>query len=286
MSRFGRTISGKIAKHLFYPDRVMVWVEGGHDEPFYNWLTGKIKVKISGAGGKPECRLIAERILSDDLAYVVVMDGDYDILERSRSPHRRIVILSRYSIENYLLDEPSLLTVINSCAGDPDGGAEVRISKMISHAEEVLGEAIRLDATCVRYSLDGSPLPSRIDVLLANDRSFAIDEDKVNDCCVDFKSKVSRDELKRTNSLIDDWCLTRRLVWLLRGGLALGIIRRIILQELVVYRKLKWNADNRTLRALLASHVWQGTLSPDHRNLRRRFREAVRDAAASHLKPS
>ena len=286
MSRFDRTISGKSAKYLFYPDKVLVWVEGDHDERFYSWLIENIEVEICGAGGKPECMRLAERILRDNLPYVVVMDGDYDILDRSHIHHSRIVILSRYSIENYLLDEPSLLAIFNSYTVDPDGEAKIRLSTMIAYAEEALEEAIRLDATCVRSSLDESPLPSKIEVILANDGSFVIDEDKLDDCCVECRSKVSKDDLRRTNKLIDDWCSTRRLVWLLRGGLALGLIRRIMIEELVGYRKLKWNADNRTLRALLVSHVWQGTLSPDHRNLRHRFREAVRDASVSRSKPS
>jgi hypothetical protein len=100
---FSRTLSGKQAKYLFYSEP-LVWVEGVDDIPFYTELFGTLPVRIEDAGGKPECLKLAQAIIEYDHPYVVVLDGDYGILDRQRSQHRRVVYLHRYSFENYLFE--------------------------------------------------------------------------------------------------------------------------------------------------------------------------------------
>ena len=97
---FARTTLGKIAQYHF--DKYLtVWVEGPTDIPFYEQALRKLDCRVKDAGGKSECLKLAKALKEKDHPYVVVLDGDYDILERRRSWHRRVIVLNRHSVENY-----------------------------------------------------------------------------------------------------------------------------------------------------------------------------------------
>ena len=104
MISFSRTPPGLSAEHLFYSE-ILVYVEGYTDIPFYNEVLQNYRCRIKSKNGKPECEKFATLIEQGNFPYVVVLDGDYEILEYTHSPHRRIVSLHRHSFENYLLEE-------------------------------------------------------------------------------------------------------------------------------------------------------------------------------------
>ena len=84
---FSRTISGKKNK-FYFVEKVIVWVEGPDDIVFFDRLLRDMGCKLDPAGGKNECLKLAEGIVEEDLPYVVIIDGDYDVLKRQRSAHR------------------------------------------------------------------------------------------------------------------------------------------------------------------------------------------------------
>ena len=104
MISFSRTPPGLAAEHLFYSE-ILVYVEGYTDIPFYNEVLQNYSCRIISKNGKSECKKFATLLEQGNYPYVVVLDGDYDILESTRSLHRRIVWLHRHSFENYLLEE-------------------------------------------------------------------------------------------------------------------------------------------------------------------------------------
>ena len=80
-------------------------LRGHTDIPFYSEVLQNYRCRIKSKKGKPECETFATLLEQGNYPYVVVLDGDYEILEYSHSPHRRIVSLHRHSFENYLLEE-------------------------------------------------------------------------------------------------------------------------------------------------------------------------------------
>ena len=101
---FSRTDSGLAAEYLFYPE-ILVYVEGYTDIPFYDAVLQNYNCRLKAKNGKPECKKLATLLEQNGFPYVVVLDGDYEMLERTRSRHRRIVLLHRHSYENYLLEK-------------------------------------------------------------------------------------------------------------------------------------------------------------------------------------
>ena len=59
-----------------------------------------------------DCERLARDVFERDTPHVVIIDGDYDVLSRARSEHRRVVRLSRYGVENYLAEHAVIDRVI------------------------------------------------------------------------------------------------------------------------------------------------------------------------------
>lgn len=77
---FSRTLSGLAAEHLFYSE-ILVYVEGHTDIPFYNEVLENYNCRIIAKKGKLECEKFALLLEQDNHPYIVVIDGDYEILE-------------------------------------------------------------------------------------------------------------------------------------------------------------------------------------------------------------
>ena len=104
---FSRTPSGLTAEYLFYPE-ILVYVEGHTDIPFYDAVLQNYNCRIRTYREKKESNRLTEELIEKNRPYVVVVDGHYEMLERTRSQHRRIVLLHRHSYENYLFEEESI----------------------------------------------------------------------------------------------------------------------------------------------------------------------------------
>jgi hypothetical protein len=282
VSGFTRTLSGKTAKYLFHPTTVVVWVEGDDDLAAYGWLARDLGCRLEPAGGKPECLRLSEELVEGDLPYVVVIDGDYEILTRRRSPHRRIVWLHRYSIENYLLEVESIERLCDSLQPPRDTSYRQRIAAVLRHIEGELDEAITLDAAAIRAGLRQSALPKRVEQLLVGGRGCQIDPTAVSRHSEKVRDELSSAAVKEVRALIVAYRGRGRLVDLLRGHLAFGVLRHLVFDE-VRARGRRLNLDNRSLLALACAEVWNGALPSDHRSLRRRFRRAVLDAGEKRL---
>jgi len=277
VSTFSRTPAGKVAKHLFHPHTTIVWVEGDDDLTAYTWLVRDLDCRVERAGGKPACLRLAQELMRDDLPYVVVVDGDYDILTRRRSPHRRVVWLQRYAIENYLLEVGSMERLCDSLEPPTDDECARRFAAVLEHVGSELADAIALDAAAVSEGLAETPLPQRIERLLNTGKACEVDAAAVAHCCRDASAELPVLALRKSRQLIKAWQKKRRIVDLLRGHLAFGVLRRCIFAE-VEARGRRLHIDNRTLLALVGAEVWNAALPADHRSLRRRLRRAISDA--------
>ena len=145
-SQFERTTEGKIARYRFL-DMPVVWLEGETDYPMYEPILSEMGCEIGWADGKQECRKLVEAMMAGDLPYVVVLDGDYEILRRCRSWHRRAVLLQRHSIENYCAEVGVVQSVCRKYSRGRVvvGDVGVRFGNLLEALESELGDLVVLD---------------------------------------------------------------------------------------------------------------------------------------------
>lgn len=279
-SEFTRTTQGKIALYRFF-DEPLVWLEGGTDYPMFEPLLRPMNCKLRFAGGKRECLKLAQAMIDDDLPYVVVVDGDYEILRRQRSYHRRALLLRRYSIENYCA-EPVLIGVVCQRYSEgrvADGDAGERFEELLGQLERELRAMVVLDiALSGKHGGDeGGVLPKSIVSVLATKVPMAFDRAKVREIVTrgrrNCRHRASR---RKANALLDGYMAKRRFVDILRGHWVFEMIRWFVVGELRRV-EMKMHIDNRGLRALLGSEMWREGESQDHRSVRRGLQRAVRE---------
>lgn len=276
---FQRTDSGLIGKYLFYREP-LVWVEGHTDIPFYERILRDYPCQLEPAGGKGECQKLATALLENDYPYVVVLDGDYDILEKTRSIHRRVVILHRHSNENYLFEKEPVEKIC--CNYVNVGGGEELVGNTFEETLEFIKSELIdltiLDVAHYRADTGREVLPSRIEPLLKPQKELAFSQDEIERRCTECQDSIHQENVNEAKALVMKFLEQRRLVDLLPGHLVFGILRRLIIK--VIKRKTgrKPNIDDAAIRSLLSMEVWSLVQSSDHRSLRRRLRQAVREA--------
>lgn len=84
---FSRSESGIENRDLFYLPKILVYVEGQTDFPFYDEVLLNHNCHLKAQGGKEEGKKLANALIGKDLPYVVVLDEDYKVLESTRSKH-------------------------------------------------------------------------------------------------------------------------------------------------------------------------------------------------------
>ena len=202
MEGFSRTLSGKIAKFLFYSEPI-VWVEGPTDIPFYDIILGDIPCRIEVAGGKIESRKLADALVEDELPYVVIMDGDYMILERQRSWHRRIILLHRHSSENYLFENEALLAIFRRYAGANDNFDSVsrQWTKLLEQIEDELREMLILDIAHVREATPNAAIPSSPEALFETlSWPIQFSPSRVHHYCSECKAQINEAQIALAES--------------------------------------------------------------------------------------
>ena len=237
-------------------------------------------VELNRLGAKIECKKLVSALINEDLPYVVVLDGDYEILIRKRNPHRRAVYLKRYSSENYFFEKNVLENVCCDYVKTNSNEEIVgdRFEKLLFHIEKVLYEVIILDIAHQLESTGEEILPNTVDSLLVRKDKLFFDANRISNCCSKTNKKICQEHLRYVKSLVDEYLKERRLVDLLRGHLVFGIIRRLISKAVFSKRRRKPHIDNDGLRSLLAAFVWVHPLSNDHKKLKNKVRGAVKEA--------
>src|SRR5680860_3242 len=92
----------------------------------------RLGVRLECAGGKEECRKLAEGVFEEGLPYVVLRDGDYRALYFKRNPHRRVLFLEMYSIESYICEVSAICEVIVDLGRV--GGMDKELGKRVERA--------------------------------------------------------------------------------------------------------------------------------------------------------
>ena len=282
---FTRTSPGLIAKFRFYPE-VIVWVEGKEDVPFYDQILRKKTCRLEVAGGKDNCLKLANAIVEHNYPYVVIIDGDYEILVKRRSIHRRVVFLRRYSIENYMFEEKSIERVCRnySQAGDDFIFLDESFQETVTRLENELINLLILDIAHYRSNTGLDVFPSSADEIIDDPRKITFSRDRIQKIC--NERKIEKNTIDDAQNLVVEFGKDGRIVDIVRGHFMFGIIRNLIINVVRKNLNRKPNFDNNGLLLILSNETWFLTDSPDHRSLKSRILNAIRDAQrlkASHL---
>lgn len=279
---FRRTTSGQIAKYLFFRQPVL-WVEGATDIVFYSKALRRVDFRIEVAGGRGECLRLAAALEEGDLPFVVVLDGDYEMLWRRRSTHRRVVWLNRYSIENYLFEELATESVCALLSGDPNTEVVSRFRSVRLAIETDLAELVLLD---VGSSLGGNfepSFPEHADEILLGNRGVRLNAGRIAYWVRKVADQVTEAARTKAAEGIGGFIQDGRLVDIVRGKVVLGILRRLIWEVVQAKRGRRPQIDNDGLRLILSQAVWESSLSVDHMRLKARLLRALSDARNRRL---
>ena len=266
---FSRTDSGLAAGYLFRP-KIVVYVEGITDIPFYEEVLQIYNCEVTPGNGRAECEKLATALLQDDAPYVVILDGDYEILESTRSKHRRVILLHRYSVENYLFEEEPIQQFCRDYAQELVN----RFREFVDIIEQKFKELIVLDVArrCSNASHDVLPNSSEAFFEQEPPRTINFRDDEIHRRCMEATDLIDEQSIEDAENLVDEFLKEHRLIDLLPGHFALGIIRRLIINT------VNENVSNREIRVYLSRVVWGLVKTRDHNSLKRRLRRAVREA--------
>lgn len=275
MISFSRTPPGLAAEYLFYSE-ILVYVEGYTDIPFYNEVLQNYSCRIISKNGKSECEKFATLLEQGNYPYVVVLDGDYEILESDRSPHRRIVWLHRHSSENYLLEEEPVEKFRHYRASLEDSLEKLpsSFSEILKDTELKFKELLILDVAHQRAKTGYKVLPKAPDQFFAGPKTADFQDSRIQEQCSEATLGIDERSVEEAKTLVQDFLEGYRFIDLLPGHFAIGIIRRWINYT----ANAKPNVSEDEIRVFLSTEVWQSAKTRDHNSLKRRLRNAVREA--------
>lgn len=273
---FSRTPSGLAAEYLFYKDKVLVYVEGHTDIPFYNAILQNYNCRIKTYSEETGYHKLLEVLVTDDPHCVIILDGHYEILTRRRSQHRRLILLHRHSCENYLLEEEPIEQFRYSRAPLRDTLEKLpsSFSEILEDTELKFKELLVLDVAHQRAGTGYKVLPKGADDFFAESNTVDFDNSKIQALCNEATQCIDEQSIENARTLVQDFLKEHRFIDLLPGHFAFGIIRRWIKQTANVRQRIL----EEDIRPYLSRVVWELVKTRDHNSLKRRLRSAVREA--------
>lgn len=272
---FSRTPSGLAAEYLFYKDKVIVYVEGHTDIPFYRIVLENYKCRIQTYSEETDYDKLLEVLVTDDPHYVVILDGHYDILTRRRSKHRRLVLLHRHSCENYLLEEKPIEQFRHNRAPLRDTLEKLpsNFSEILEDTELKFKELLILDVAHQRAKTGCKVLPKGAEQFFV-ESTAEFEDSKIQEQCSEATLYINAQSIEEARTLVQDFLERHRFIDLLPGHFAFSIIRRWITATINVKQRIL----EEDLRVYLSTELWRLAKTPDHNSLKRRLRSAVREA--------
>ena len=269
---FARSPSALTSEHLFYAE-TLVYVEGYTDIPFYETVLRNHNCRIKARNGKQECEKLATALLQRNYPYVVILDWDYEVLQRTRSKHRRIVLLHRHSFENYLFeDEPIQQFCRYRRPTINFENLESRFRELVDKIELKLKRLIILDVAHQCSKTGCKVLPDTPERFFKPRMSLDFQDEKIAELCTESTKVIDKQCFEDARVLVEEYLEQHRLVDLLPGHFAFAIITRLIIKTV---RRSVFKQD---IKVQLSTSVWDLVNTADHARLKRRLRRAVRNA--------
>lgn len=277
---FSRTPTGVVGSRYFFP-KPIVWVEGPTDIYFYEPILGHLNCVIKVFHGSTNAKALVEALVETacEYPYAVILDGDYSILNQRRSPHRWVIVLRRYSFENYLWEKSSLnrSCLRHAQRGDGDDVISAEFDRVEAELLTKMREAIELDVAARRADPAPKVIPDRIEALLTRNDSIEICPIKVAKIVSDAKSELDAELVKQASSEVQSFLRSGRISWLLNGHVLFGIIQRVFTGTTTKIRGKKVVLNDDSLTQLLAEMVWRLVPSNEHQRLRSKIVSVVRE---------
>lgn len=273
---FSRTPSGLAAEYLFYKDKVLVYVEGHTDIPFYNAILQNYNCRIKTYSEETGYHKLLEVLVTDDPHCVIILDGHYEILTRRRSKHRRLVLLHRHSCENYLLEEKPIEQFRHSRAPLRDTLEKLpsSFSEILEETELKFKELLVLDVAHQRAETGYKVFPKGADQFFAGAKTSNFQDKKIQEQCSEATLGIDEQSIENARNLVQDFLKEYRFIDLLPGHFAFSIIRLWINYTVNVRQRIL----EEDIRVYLSTEVWRLVKTRDHNSLKRRLHEAVREA--------
>ena len=273
---FSRTLSGLAAEYLFYPE-ILVYVEGHTDIPFYSAVLQNYDCRIRTYREEKGCDKLTEELVKKDLPYVVIVDGHYEMLERTRSQHRRIVLLHRHSYENYLFETEPIEQFCRDYGASADSLEKLPLNfeAILENITIKFKELIILDVAHQRAETGYDALPDRSDRFFKSQTGVDFLDGQIQQWQTEATNCIDSQNIDNARTLVEEFSRKRRFIDLLPGHFAFGIIRRFIIDT--ISRRIS-NISNDQIRVYLSRLVWQLVRTNDHNSLKRRLRKAFREA--------
>lgn len=264
---FTRTEYGQINKYLFYPE-ILVWVEGEDDYPFYEPVVHQWPCRIEAAGGKDKCKKLAEKVIENNYPFVVVMDGDYDILEVQENLHQRVLVLKKYSIENYLFERNVMQNVCCKYVGSKDYYEEIGdlFDDLDKEIETNLFNLIVLDIANYRLGLGVDFFPGHAARIMSLP-SLRCKPEQVAAVCGAINPKVRAKDFAVFEQLVKGFVDKARFSDLIRGHFLFDVIRQFLIGCVEKIRDRKIVIDNDSLLVMLSLEFWNAIPTDVHKNL-------------------
>lgn len=277
---FTRTPRGLAEKWRFH-DIPTIWVEGSTDIYFYVPVLDSIPCRLEAFHGIQNANSLIEGLVKHNYPYLVILDGDYNILRRTRSPHRNIVILSRYSFENYLWEKEP---VNQACLRHARCGERIDIvsnemDRVVQHLTQELLYPVVLDVAARNLPSPPQILPNHIEQLLHDYHKPDVDPVKVDELVASVEAHITPEIVREAETQVNRFLAERCFMHLLKGHIVFGVLYRVFLQAAKIMNN--GNGGNLhithdTLIQLLTEIVWRKCNSEDHRKLKRKIRSTTR----------
>lgn len=278
---FTRTSGGLTEKWRFHQVPT-IWVEGPTDLYFYEPISHGLSCRFEPFHGVENARALVEALKSNDYPYLVILDGDYSILKKTRSPHRRVIRLPRYSYENLLWEQEA---INNAClrharCGDSKNLVKTDMSSTVRRMKSEILPALILDVAARRMDTAPGVLPERVEPLLKSQKSVEFEKTRletiVKKAKKDVDANLAKEARKEVRAFMSDRCISH----LVPGHFLFGLLRRIFVQAADRERGSKSVAADDALLQILADAVWRFCTNGDHQRLKRNFRSKLRELVA------
>lgn len=282
---FTRTPGGLAASWRFF-DLPTIWVEGPTDIYFYSPLIAGKQFRIQPFHGAENGAALINALTEQDSPYIVVVDGDYSVLSPSRSKHRRLITLARYSCENYLWEEAPLneACLRHARCGERKNVVRAEMQRIETHLRKELEAALALDIAARRMDPAPAVLPDRLEPLLIDHRRVELDTGRIKAICRQAKKEVDPTLLQQAAKSLKAFLASRSIAHVLDGHVLFGALRRLFHSLAAQENETATVLNNDALMQLLSSAVWQTVPSDDHRSLKRKLYLATKEVSATFPK--
>jgi hypothetical protein len=280
---FTRTPTGIVGKWQFYQIPT-IWVEGPTDIYFYTPVIDDIPCRIEAFHGSSNATALIDGLRDYDLPYLVILDGDYEILAKHRSPHKRVIRLQRYSFENYLWEQEPVnrACLRHARCGETKDVAGAEMERVAKHLKKELLYTVVLDIAARRSPNPPAVLPDAMEVIALNNSGPDIDPAKVAALVASVEPRLDPGKVKVAKSELRSFLAKRCITHLLNGHFILGILRRLFLRAAETESGKKSTLTNDAFTQMISDIVWRRCQSDDHKRLKRAIRTKTRNLVAKY----